>query len=182
MAQWPGSHRRSVSVTGGRSNHLVLLARNEAGYRNLIKLTSRSFLDGFYYKPRIDKELLRDHAEGLIGLSACLKGEINEKILGHHRDEAQHIATEFRDILGEDNFYLELQDHKIEEQRQANEVLRDISRRTEIPLVVTNDCHYLKKGDAFAHDAPAVHRYPEDAIGHRSTPLRLRGVLSQDRG
>ena len=146
-----GSHRERERDRG-RSNHLVLLARNEAGYRNLIKLTSRSYLDGFYYKPRIDKKLLREHAEGLIGLSACLKGEINEQILGHHRDVAQRTAIEFRDILGEDNFYLELQDHGIEEQRQANEVLRDISVRTEIPLVVTNDCHYLKKGDAFAHD------------------------------
>jgi DNA polymerase-3 subunit alpha len=146
-----GSHQERERDRG-RSNHLVLLARNEAGYRNLIKLTSRSFLDGFYYKPRIDKELLREHAEGLIGLSACLKGEINEQILGHHRDEAERTAREFREILGEDNFYLELQDHGIPEQRQANEVLRDISRRAEIPLVVTNDCHYLKKGDAFAHD------------------------------
>ncbi|MCP4203810.1 MAG: DNA polymerase III subunit alpha [bacterium] len=134
------------------SNHLVLLAKNETGYRNLIKLTSKSYLEGFYYKPRIDKELLREHGEGLIGLSACLKGEVIEKILQHRQAEAEATAREFRDILGEDNFYLEMQDHGIEEQKASNEILRRISKKTEIPLVVTNDCHYLRKDDAFAHD------------------------------
>ncbi len=134
------------------NNHLVLLARNETGYRNLIRLTSRSYLDGFYYKPRIDKELLRRHGEGLIGLSACLKGEINEKILGGREREAEAAAIEFREILGDGNFYLELQDHGIAEQRAANDVLRRISRRTGIPKVATNDCHYLARDDAFAHD------------------------------
>ncbi|HKI87157.1 MAG TPA: DNA polymerase III subunit alpha [Thermoanaerobaculia bacterium] len=136
----------------GSSNHLVLLARNETGYRNLIKLTSRSYLEGFYYKPRIDKELLRRYSEGLIGMSACLKGEVNEKILSRREDEAKAAAIEFREILGDDNFYLELQDHGIPEQRQANEILRRISRDTGIPLVISNDTHYLKSGDAFAHD------------------------------
>src|SRR4051794_13857834 len=111
----------------GGSNHLVLLARNEAGYRNLLKLTSAAYLEGFYYKPRIDKELLRKHAEGLIGLSACLKGEINEKIVGRLEKEAEATACDFRDIFGTGNFYLELQDHGIEEQRLANDVLRRIS-------------------------------------------------------
>ncbi len=136
----------------GSSNHLVLLARNETGYRNLLKLTSSSFLEGFYYKPRIDKELLRQHSEGLIGLSACLKGEINELIVATREREAEATAREFLEIFGEGNFYLEMQDHGIPEQRLANEVLRRISQRTGIPLVVSNDCHYLRKDDAFAHD------------------------------
>jgi DNA polymerase-3 subunit alpha len=138
--------------TRARNNHLVLLARNETGYRNLIRLTSRSFLDGFYYKPRIDHELLRTHSEGLIGLSACLKGEVIDNILHRREDEAEAIANEYREILGEGNFFLEMQDHGIVEQQQANERLRRMSRRTGIPLVVTNDCHYLGKDDAFAHD------------------------------
>jgi len=136
----------------GSSNHLVLLARNETGYRNLLKLTSSSFLEGFYYKPRVDKELLRKHSEGLICLSACLKGEINEQIVHRREKEAEATAREFLEIFGEGNFYLEMQDHGIPEQRLANEVLRRISARTGIPLVVSNDCHYLKKDDAFAHD------------------------------
>jgi DNA polymerase-3 subunit alpha len=136
----------------GSSNHLVLLARNETGYRNLLKLTSSSFLEGFYYKPRIDKELLRQHSEGLIGLSACLKGEINELIVATREREAEATAREFLEIFGEGNFYLEMQDHGIPEQRLANEVVRRISQRTGIPLVVSNDCHYLRKDDAFAHD------------------------------
>ncbi|MGH9379650.1 MAG: DNA polymerase III subunit alpha [Thermoanaerobaculia bacterium] len=134
------------------NNHLVLLAENETGFRNLIKLSSSSFLEGFYYKPRIDHELLRQHSEGLIGLSACLKGEINERILGRQRDEAEATARTYREILGDGNFYLELQDHGLAEQRQANEVLRDMARRLDLPLVATNDCHYLKADDAFAHD------------------------------
>ena len=136
----------------GSSNHLVLLAKNETGYRNLLKLTSSAYLEGFYYKPRIDKGLLRQHSEGLIGLSACLKGEINEKIVGNLEKEAEATARDFLEIFGDGNFYLEMQDHGIPEQRLANEVLRRISRRTGIPLVVSNDCHYHKKDDAFAHD------------------------------
>jgi DNA polymerase-3 subunit alpha len=135
-----------------RNNHLVLLARNEAGYRNLIKLTSRSYLDGFYYKPRIDKDLLRTHSEGLIGLSACLKGEVIEQLLARQEKQAESTAMEYREILGEDNFFLEMQDHGIEAQKQANGMLRRLSARTGIPLVATNDCHYLHRGDAFAHD------------------------------
>ena len=147
VAQGSRSDRKRAA-----NNHFVLLARNETGYRNLIKLTSRSFLEGFYYKPRIDKELLRRHSEGLIGLSACLKGEVIEQVLGGREDDAEATAREFEEILGPGNFYLEMQDHGIEEQRAANEVLRRMSQRTGIPLVVTNDCHYLKASDSFAHD------------------------------
>src|SRR3954467_7154155 len=136
----------------GSSNHLVLLAKDETGYRNLLKLTSSAFLEGFYYKPRIDKELLRQHSEGLICLSACLKGEINEHIVATREREAEAAAKEFLEIFGEGNFYLEMQDHGIPEQRLANEVVRRIGKRNAIPLVITNDCHYLRKDDAFAHD------------------------------
>jgi DNA polymerase III subunit alpha len=136
----------------GSSNHLVLLAANEAGYRNLIKLTSKAFLEGFYYKPRMDKELLRRHSEGIIALSACLKGEINERIVARQEKEAEATAREFEEIFGSGNFFLEMQDHGIPEQRLANEVLRRIARRTGLPMVVTNDCHYLRQDDSFAHD------------------------------
>ena len=134
------------------SNHLVLLARDETGYRNLLKLTTRSFLEGFYYKPRIDHELLRRHADGLIALSACLKGEINERILSRREAEAEQVAREYAEIFGPENFFLELQDHGISDQQAANEVLRRMSRKLGLGLVVTNDCHYLRKEDAFAHD------------------------------
>jgi DNA polymerase-3 subunit alpha len=134
------------------SNHLVLLARDEVGYRNLLKLTTSSFLEGFYYKPRIDRELLARHSEGLICLSACLNGEINEQILGRKEQEAEQIARGYREMFGDGNFYLELQDHGIPEQQLANDVLRRLSRKLELPLVVTNDAHYLKRDDAFAHD------------------------------
>ncbi len=138
--------------TRAGNNHLVLLARNLAGYRNLIQLTSSSYLEGFYYKPRIDRDFLRQHSEGLIGLSACLKGEINERLLGGKESEARAIARDYVEILGEGNFYLELQDHGIPEQQRCNEMLRRIARQDGIPLVATNDCHYLRKSDSFAHD------------------------------
>ena len=134
------------------SNHLVLLAENETGYRNLLKLTTRSYLEGYYYKPRIDHELLARHSEGLIGLSACLKGEVNERILARQTAEAEATAKSYREIFGDGNFFLELQDHGIPAQRQANEVLRSMSRRLGIPLVASNDTHYLRREDSFAHD------------------------------
>ena len=147
-----GSHRDRDAARRS-SNHLVLLAENETGYRNLLKLTSRSFLDGFYYKPRIDHDLLRDHSEGLIGLSACLNGEVAEAVQAGDTSGAEERARLYREMLGEGNFYLELQDHGIPEQAAVNDVLRDIARRLELPLVVTNDCHYLRQEDSLAHDA-----------------------------
>ncbi|HKH49992.1 MAG TPA: DNA polymerase III subunit alpha [Thermoanaerobaculia bacterium] len=147
-----GGHTERTPGKGSGSNHLVLLAMNETGYRNLLKLTSKSYLDGFYYKPRIDKELLRKHSEGLICLSACLQGEINQHIIASREREAEASAREFLEIFGEGNFYLEMQDHGIPEQRLANEVIRRISRKLGIPLVASNDAHYLRKDDHFAHD------------------------------
>ncbi|MFP3940294.1 MAG: DNA polymerase III subunit alpha [Thermoanaerobaculia bacterium] len=148
----PGRMTDRQLVSTGDNNHLVLLAENETGYRNLLKLTSRAYLEGFYYKPRIDHALLREHSEGLIGLSACLKGEVNERILANRAKEAEQKVKDYLDVFGPGNFFLELQDHGIEEQRQANDVLRDIARRQGVPLVATNDAHYLRRDDAEAHD------------------------------
>ncbi len=138
--------------TRASSNHLVLLAANETGFRNLLKLTTRSFLEGFYYKPRIDHNLMRRHAEGLIVLSGCLKGEINELVLSGQLAEAEDRARLYREIFGPENFFLELQDHGIPAQQHANEALRALARRLGLELVVTNDCHYLRRDDAFIHD------------------------------
>ncbi|MGB9839020.1 DNA polymerase III subunit alpha [Thermovenabulum sp.] len=133
--------------------HLVLLAKDNEGYKNLVKLTSIAFIDGFYYKPRIDKELLKKYSKGLIGLSACLAGEIPSKILEGDYDEAKKIALEYLDIFGKGNFYLELQDHKILEQKKVNQALYNLSKETGIPLVATNDVHYISKEDYEIHDA-----------------------------
>lgn len=134
------------------NNHLVLLAENETGFRNLIKLTSDSYLQGFYYKPRIDHELLRRHSEGLICLSACLKGEVNESITRGRVDDAEQVVRQYLDIFGPENYFLEMQDHGIPEQRHANEVVRDLARRNSVEMVITNDCHYLERDDSRAHD------------------------------
>lgn len=137
---------------GSQSQHLVLLAENRTGYQNLMKLVSKGHLDGFYYKPRIDKDLLREHSEGLIGLSACLKGEIPEQIVKGDMDAAMRTTEEYIDILGKDNFYLEMQDHGIAEQRIANEGILEIAKKTGLKRIVTNDVHYVDAGHAPAHD------------------------------
>jgi DNA polymerase-3 subunit alpha len=133
-------------------DHLVLLARNEEGYRNLVRLSSASFVEGFYYKPRIDLELLSRHSGGLLGLSACLNAEIPKLLLAGHDDEALAAAGRFTDIFGKGNFYIELQDHGIPEEREVMPRLVALSKKTGVPLVATNDCHYSRKDDADAHD------------------------------
>ena len=130
------------------SNHLVLLCENETGYKNLIKLVSESFTKGFYFRPRVSVSLLKKHHEGLICLSACLAGRIPRLILEQGVDAAEECAREYNAIFGEGNFYLEMQDHGYPEQLRVNSGLRQISVRTGIPLVVTNDVHYLEKKDA----------------------------------
>jgi DNA polymerase-3 subunit alpha len=135
-----------------RLHHLVLLAENEEGYRNLLKLVSNSHLDGFYYKPRIDKELLRQYHKGLIALSACLHGEIPELLVQGNEEAAKKALEEYLDIFGRENFFLELQSNKIPEQELANKGLVKLAKEYDLGLVATNDCHYLKKEDAFAHD------------------------------
>lgn len=133
--------------------HLILLAKDEQGYKNLMKLVSVGFLEGFYYRPRIDKEILRNHSQGLIGLSACLQGEIPQIILSGDNKKAQKLSGQFNDIFGRGNFYFELQDNGISEQKTVNKALIDLSKRLSIPLVATNDMHYLNKTDARSHDA-----------------------------
>ncbi len=132
--------------------HLVLLAENEIGYRNLVRLVSAGYLEGFYYKPRVDRELLQQHSEGLIALSACLAGEIPSLILNGQLEEAKDRACYYRDVFGADNFFLELHDHNIPEQKKVNQVLKQISREEGIALVASNDVHYLSRRDAGVHD------------------------------
>ena len=132
--------------------HLVLLCENMTGYRNLCKLVSRSFTEGFYTKPRVDKELLREYSEGLIALSACLAGEIPRALAAGSYSQAKNAALEMQDIFGEGNFFLELQDHGLDEQRRiAPDIIR-LHEDTGIPLVLTNDCHYLTREDSYAQD------------------------------
>src|SRR3954462_8213123 len=135
-----------------RYNHLVLLAENQEGYKNLINLVSTGYLDGFYYKPRIDKDLLARHSKGLIAMSACLRGDINEKILGDRYDEAKNLANEYTDLFGRNNFFLELQDHGLDQDRVVMREIQRLSRDTDTPLVATNDAHYLKHDDVKAHE------------------------------
>ena len=131
--------------------HLVLLCKNETGYKNLIKLVSAGFTEGFYSKPRVDKELLEQHSEGLIALSACLAGELPRLIMKNEYEKAKESALWFKRVFGEGNYYIELQDHDIFEQKQVNAKLIQLSRETAIPLVATNDVHYIEKADSEAH-------------------------------
>ncbi len=134
-------------------NHLILLAKNKVGYKNLVKLITKAHLEGFYYKPRIDDELLAKHSEGLIGMSACIKGKIPQLILENKLKEAKEKALKYKKIFEKDSFYLEIQHHsKIPKQQKVNEVLISLSKELKIPLVATNDSHYLKLEDADAQD------------------------------
>lgn len=133
-------------------NHLILLAENMIGYKNLTKLVSAAFTEGFYFKPRVDKELLREHSEGIICLSACLAGAIPRKILNGDYSGAKAEALELRDIFGKDNFYLEIQNHFLDDDKPATQGLAKLSEEIGAPLVATNDAHYIKRSDAKAHD------------------------------
>ncbi|MCD6273693.1 MAG: PHP domain-containing protein, partial [Deltaproteobacteria bacterium] len=133
-------------------SHLVLLAKNNEGYRNLCKLASIAQLKGFYYKPRIDKDVLKKYAGGLIGLSACLHGEIPRLIKKNQIEKADEAAIFFSKVFGEDNFYLEVQKNGIELQDRVNHALLGMSQRLSLPLVATNDCHYLNREDSKAHE------------------------------
>ena len=135
-----------------RYNHLVLLCENQEGYRNLIKLVSTAYLEGFYYKPRIDTDLLAAHSKGLIGMSACLRGHIPETILSDKYDDARRMAHQYGDIFGQKNFFLEMQDHHLEQDKRLTPELVRLSSETGFPLVATNDSHYLRKDDARAHE------------------------------
>src|SRR5690349_13438838 len=148
----PGDRRNKTGNPGETANHLVLLAETDEGYHNLIKLVSAGYTEGFYYKPRIDKALLAQHAAGLIGLSSCLKGEVAEG-LSHAQDKkARDAAGAYKEILGVENFFLEMQWHGIDEQQVVNVGLQPIAKDLGLDLVVTNDVHYLKNSDFKPHD------------------------------
>jgi DNA polymerase III subunit alpha len=143
---------QSVKSDSNRYNHLVLLCENQEGYRNLIQLVSSGYLDGFYYKPRIDKDLLSRHSKGLIALSACLRGDVNETLLADRYDEAKKLAYEYTDLFGAKNFFLEIQNHGLEPDGRVLPMIGRLAADTGIPLVATNDSHYLRKEDARAHE------------------------------
>src|ERR1700690_3344261 len=135
-----------------RYNHLILLCENQEGYKNLIRLVSTGFLEGFYYKPRIDKDLLARHSKGLIAMSACLRGDINETLMANRYEEAKRLAYGYADMFGKENFFLEIQDHGLDQDKIVIPELLRLSQETRIPLVATNDSHYMRKGDARAHE------------------------------
>src|SRR5213083_1355134 len=148
----PGSHKDRPGSRRDAAYHFTLLAENEAGYRNLVKLVTAAHLDGFHYAPRIDKELLSAHSAGLIGLSGCLASEINSAIQANNLEKAKQSAAEYRDILGAENFFMEMHDHGMEAQKNCNRVLPQIARELGVGLVAANDVHFLRQSDHDAHD------------------------------
>ena len=137
---------------GDSYNHLIVLAENDEGYRNLVKIVSEASLHGFYYKPRVSKKFLAEHAQGLIGLSACLKGEVAESLTEGKYDAAREAAVTFSDIFGKGNFYLEIQDQGLPEEERIQSNLLKLEKELGIPLVATNDSHYLCEDDSHAQD------------------------------
>jgi DNA polymerase-3 subunit alpha len=144
--------RHDRDPANGRPHHLIVLCESEKGYQNLVKLVSKGYLEGFYYKPRIDKEILREHSEGLIGLSACLNGEVSSNVLAGRIEQAEKAAAEYQDIFGKDRFFLEIHDHGLEKQRKIIPDMLRIGKRTGIHVAATNDCHYMRQDDSRAHD------------------------------
>ena len=172
---------RIVIPPRGRPNHLIVLCENEKGYKNLVKLVSKGYLDGFYYKPRVDKELLREHSEGLIGLSACLNGEVSANVLAGRVDQAEKAASEYQDIFGKDRFFLEIHDHGLEKQRKIIPDMLKIGERTGIKVAATNDCHYMEQDDCRAHDILLMHSDRQDGERSESDEVLHGSVLLQDR-
>ncbi len=151
----PRSRKYKEPVAGRPSSgyHLILLAKNAVGYRNLIALVTAGYLEGFYHRPRIDKMLLREHADGLIATSACLKGEISSLLACNEEAEAERVAMHYADMFGKDGFYIEVQDHGLPLQKEVKRKLMELAARTGLHLVGTNDCHYISRKDSEAHDA-----------------------------
>jgi DNA polymerase-3 subunit alpha len=150
----PGSRtERSGNPHGARKpyHHLVLLAESQRGWHNLMQLVTAGYLEGFYHRPRIDKELLATHAEGLIGLSACNSGEVASRLLAGDEAGARQIATQYKEIFGKDAFFLEMQDHGMADQQVVREGVRRLGTATGIPIVATNDCHFHRRDDVEAH-------------------------------
>src|SRR6202522_2981563 len=137
---------------GDENNHLLVLAQNEEGYRNLIRITSEASLHGFYRKPRVSKRYLAEHSKGLIGFSGCLSGELCEELVAGRYEKARSVAQQYEDIFGKGNFFLEIQDQGLEDEKKIHEALFRLERELNIPLVATNDSHYLCGEDSHAHD------------------------------
>ncbi len=150
----PESRLKKESQNKGKDStyHLLLIAKNETGYKNLIRLSSIGYTEGFYYKPRIDHEVLEKYSEGLICSTACIKGEVPSLCIRGKTDEAKKAAGKLYEIFGKDNFFFELQDHGLQEQKTANTEIIKLSKALDIPMIVTNDCHYLRRGDAYSHE------------------------------
>ena len=148
----PRLRQERAEVDGTRYYHLILLAENETGYRNLVQLISLANIEGYYYKPRVDKELLRKYHEGIIALSACVAGEIPQAILRENMQQADELVREYVEIFGKENFFLEIQDHGLPEEKTVNRALRDLAKKHDIGLVATNDVHYVNAGDSEFHD------------------------------
>ncbi len=148
----PGDRRERQEVNGVKYYHLILLAENQTGYRNLVQLVSLANIEGTYYKPRVDKELLRRYHEGIICLSACIAGEIPQALIKGDKERAARLVEEYIDIFGRDNFFLELQDHKLPEEKKAAQGLIELAQQYEVGLVVTNDSHYVRREDSEYHD------------------------------
>ena len=154
------SRRGRVDDSGGSTDggkklyyHLIALAENDTGYKNLIQLSSRAFMEGYYYKPRVDWDVLSDHSEGIIATTGCLGGQVLQALLNGDERGALEKAARFQDIFGRDNLFVEIQDHGIAAQRQTNPQLMEIARKIKAPLLITNDSHYTHQHDHTAHDA-----------------------------
>ncbi len=146
------TNRLDRDPSAGRPHHLIVLCENQIGYQNLVKLVSKAYLEGFYYKPRIDKELLAQHSEGLLGLSACLNGEVSANLLPGRFEQAEKAAMEYQDIFGKGRFTLEIHDHGLEKQRKIIPDMLRIGERNGLKVAATNDCHYMQQDDCRAHD------------------------------
>ena len=148
----PGSRKDRQEVNGVKYYHLILLAENQTGYKNLVQLVSLANIEGMYYKPRIDKELLQKYHEGIICLSACIAGEIPRSLLQDNKEKAEALVQEYLSIFGKDNFFLEIQNHGLPEERKSNAGLIELARKYDVGLVATNDCHYVRREDSEFHD------------------------------
>jgi len=147
-----GDRHNRTSDKRNKSYHMILLAKNAVGYKNLVRLSSQGYLEGFYYRPRIDRELLSQHSEGIIGLSACMSGEPNFHLRTGNVKAAVEAAAAYRDILGKDNYFLEIQNHGIEEEARIRQLMPEVAKETGCPIIATNDCHFLDRDHHEAHD------------------------------
>ncbi len=186
----PGRRQDKFDVNGTRYYHLILLAENNEGYRNLVKLVSLANIEGMYYKPRVDKELLRKYHKGIICLSACIAGEIPQMILQDNKEQADALVQEYLDIFGVENFFLEIQDHGMPEEKKVNAALIEFSRKYQVGLAATNDLHYVRREDSAFHDVllciqmsktiddPSRMRFPSDDF-YLKSPEEMQALFPE---